>query len=57
MKMQAKSLILTVVVAGLMLPAAAQTNDSSTPAAKPATINQRKENQVKPANWKRRNLN
>jgi len=45
MKMQAKSLILTAVVAGLMLPAAAQTSDSSTPAAKPATINQRKENQ------------
>jgi len=45
MKMQAKSLILTAVVAGLMLPAAAQTSDSSTPAAKPATIHQRKENQ------------
>jgi hypothetical protein len=31
-------------MAGLMLPAAAQTGDS-TPAAKPATINQRQENQ------------
>jgi hypothetical protein len=43
MKLQNKGLILTAVVAGLMLPAAAQT--SSTPAAAPATINQRKENQ------------
>jgi hypothetical protein len=41
MKLQRKSFILTAVVAGLMLPAAAQT----TPAAAPATINQRKENQ------------
>jgi hypothetical protein len=40
--MQNKGLILTAVVAGLMLPVAAQT---STPAAAPATINQRKENQ------------
>ena len=37
-------LILAAVVAGLMLPVAAQTN-STTPAAAPATINQRKENQ------------
>jgi hypothetical protein len=42
MNMQAKAFILTTVVAGLMLPAAAQT---STPATAPATINQRKENQ------------
>jgi hypothetical protein len=42
MTMQNKGLILTAVVAGLMLPVAAQT---STPAAAPATINQRKENQ------------
>ena len=41
MKLQNKRLILTAVMAGLMLPAAAQT----TPAAAPATINQRKENQ------------
>lgn len=41
MKLQNKGLILTAVVAGLMLPAASQTSDS----AKPATINQRKENQ------------
>jgi hypothetical protein len=41
MKLQTKSLILTAAMAGLMLPAAAQT----TPAAAPATINQRKENQ------------
>jgi hypothetical protein len=40
-----KSLILTSVMAGLMLPAAAQTTNSSAPAAQPATINQRKENQ------------
>jgi hypothetical protein len=45
MKMQAKGFILSAVVAGLMLPVAAQTSDSSTPAAKPATIHQRKENQ------------
>jgi hypothetical protein len=44
MKMQSKSFILMAVMAGLMLPAAAQTSDSGTP-AKPATINQRKENQ------------
>ncbi len=45
MKLPNKNLILTAVMAGLVLPAAAQTSDSSTPAAKPATINQRKENQ------------
>jgi hypothetical protein len=45
MNMQGKAFILTAVVASLMLPAAAQTSDSTTPAAKPATINQRKENQ------------
>ena len=45
MNMQGKSLILIAVVAGLMLPAAAQTSDSGTAAAKPPTINQRKENQ------------
>ena len=44
MKMQNKAFILTAVMAGLMLPVAAQTN-SSTPAAAPATINQHKENQ------------
>jgi hypothetical protein len=42
MTLRNKSFILTAVVAGLMLPAAAQT---STPAATPATINERKENQ------------
>jgi hypothetical protein len=42
MTLRNKSFILTAVVAGLMLPAAAQT---STPAAAPATINERKENQ------------
>jgi hypothetical protein len=41
MKLQKEGFILTAVMAGLMLPAAAQT----TPAAAPATINQRKENQ------------
>ena len=41
MKLQTKSLILTAAMAGLMLPAAAQT----TPVAAPATVNQRKENQ------------
>ena len=41
MKLETKSLILTAAMAGLMMPAAAQT----TPAAAPATINQRKENQ------------
>ena len=41
MKLQSKSFILTAAMAGLMLPAAAQT----TPATAPATINQRKENQ------------
>ena len=41
MKLQTKGFILTAAMAGLMLPAAAQT----TPAAAPATINQRKENQ------------
>jgi hypothetical protein len=41
MKLQTKSFILTAAMAGLMLSAAAQT----TPAAAPATINQRKENQ------------
>ncbi len=45
MKMQASGFILTAVMAGLMLPVAAQTSDSTTPAAKPATIHQRKENQ------------
>jgi hypothetical protein len=44
MNMQSKGLILAAVVAGLMLPVAAQTS-STTPAAAPATINQRKENQ------------
>lgn len=42
MKLAYKGFILTAVAAGLMLPAAAQT---STPAAAPATVNQRKENQ------------
>jgi hypothetical protein len=41
MKMQNKAFILTAVMAGLMLPLAAQTS----PATAPATINQRKENQ------------
>ncbi len=41
MNLQKKGFILTAVMAGLMLPAAAQT----TPATPPATINQRKENQ------------
>ena len=41
MKLQTKGFILTAAMAGLMLPVAAQT----TPAAAPATINQRKENQ------------
>jgi hypothetical protein len=41
MNLQEKGFILTAVVAGLMLPAAAQT----APATPPATINQRKENQ------------
>jgi hypothetical protein len=45
MNLHGKDFILTVAMAGLMLPAAAQTSDTSTPAAKPATINQRKENQ------------
>ncbi len=44
MNMQNKGFILTAVVAGLMLPVAAQTT-STAPAAAPATINQRKENQ------------
>src|SRR5205823_6527446 len=44
MNMRHKGFILTAAMAGLILPAAAQTTDS-TPAAKPATINQRKENQ------------
>jgi len=44
MNMQSKGFILTAVMAGLMLPVAAQTT-STTPAAAPATINQRKENQ------------
>ncbi len=43
MKLQPMSFILTALTAGLMLPAAAQT--TTTPAAAPATINQRKENQ------------
>jgi hypothetical protein len=41
MNLQKKGFILTAVMAGLMLPAAAQT----TPATPPPTINQRKENQ------------
>src|SRR6202158_3954425 len=41
MKLQTKGLILTAAMAGLMLPAVAQT----APAAAPTTINQRKENQ------------
>ena len=41
MKMQDKAFIVTAVVAGLMLPVAAQTSGSTTS----ATINQRKENQ------------
>ena len=45
MNVKAKAFILTAVVAGLILPLAAQTSDSTSPAAKPATINQRKENQ------------
>jgi hypothetical protein len=43
MKLKHMSFILTALTAGLMLPAAAQT--TTTPAAAPATINQRKENQ------------
>lgn len=43
MNMQGKGFILTVVVAGLMLPAAAQT--SSAPVTRPATIDQRQQNQ------------
>ncbi|MGH9546715.1 MAG: hypothetical protein ACRD23_16030 [Terriglobales bacterium] len=42
MKLESKGFILTAVMAGLMLPLAAQT---VTPAGKPATIHQRKENQ------------
>jgi hypothetical protein len=42
MNMHAKAFILTAAIAGLMLPAIAQT---STPATAPATIHQRKENQ------------
>ena len=45
MNMRHKVVILTAALAGLILPAATQTTDSSTPTAKPATINQRKENQ------------
>jgi len=41
MKLQSKSFVLTAAMAGLMLPAAAQT----TPATAPPTSNQRKENQ------------
>ena len=41
MKMQAKALILTAAIAGLMMPVFAQT----TPATAPATIHRRKENQ------------
>jgi hypothetical protein len=41
MKMHAKALILTAAIAGLMLPAVAQT----APATAPATIHERKENQ------------
>ena len=41
MKLQAKAFMLTAVVAGLMLPVAAQT----APAPPPGTIHQRKENQ------------
>jgi hypothetical protein len=44
MTFQARGFILSVIAAGLMLPAAAQTTDA-TPAAKPATINQRQRNQ------------
>jgi hypothetical protein len=42
MNMHAKAFILTAAIAGLMLPAIAQT---SAPATAPATIHQRKENQ------------
>jgi hypothetical protein len=42
MKLQNKGLILTAVLAGLMLPAAAQTNAVAPP---PGTIHARKENQ------------
>jgi hypothetical protein len=42
MKLQNKGLILTAVLAGFMLPAAAQTNAVAPP---PGTIHQRKENQ------------
>ena len=41
MKMQAKAFVFTVVVAGLMLPVAAQ----NAPAPPPGTIHRRKENQ------------
>ncbi len=44
MKLQTKAVIFTAAMAGLMLPGFAQTS-STTPAAAPATINQRKENQ------------
>jgi hypothetical protein len=44
MTLQAKGFILSVVAAGLMLPVAAQTSNT-TPVDKPATINQRQRNQ------------
>jgi hypothetical protein len=45
MTKQLKTVVLSVAVAGLMLPAFGQTSDSQPAADKPATINQRKENQ------------
>src|SRR5882724_6042672 len=45
MNIQNKGIILTAVMAGFMLPAVAQSSGSRAPAAAPATINQRKENQ------------
>jgi hypothetical protein len=45
MNMHAKAFMLAAVVAGLMLPAAAQTSATTAVAPPPGTIHQRKENQ------------
>jgi hypothetical protein len=45
MTKQLKSVFFTATLASLMLPAVAQTNQPAADPAKPATINQRKENQ------------